>query len=100
MNTLGREIDKIRIPTVQPKFIDVVGKVVGRLEFGESQLVDDAANRLQQGSARLGQIGNDLQTVASQLRELGKALDQAGKDLNGVGKQLEQGGRTLRSLID
>lgn len=100
MSRLGQEIDKIRIPTVQPKFIDVVGlKVVGGLEFGESQLVNDAANRLQQESNRLEQIGNNLQTVADQLRALGKAMDQTGRDLNNVGRQLEQGGRTLHSMI-
>jgi len=101
MNHLGQEIDKVRIPSVQPKFIDVVGlKVVGGLEFGESQLVDNAADRLQQESKRLEQIGNDLLTVANQLRGLGKAMDQTGRDLSSVGQQLEQGGRTLRSLID
>jgi methyl-accepting chemotaxis protein len=101
MNHLGQEIDDIRIPSVQPKFIEVVGlKVVGGLEFGESQLVDNAAERLKQESKRLEQIGDDLLTVATQLRELGKAMNQTGRDLNGVGQKLEQGGRTLRSMID
>jgi uncharacterized protein YukE len=100
MNNLGQEIDKVRLPTIQPKFINVAGfKVVGGLDFGESQLVDNAANRLKQESDRLKQIGDDLKMVASQLRELGKVIDQSGKDLNNVGQQLEQGGRTLRSVI-
>ena len=101
MNTFGDEIDDIRIPSVQPKYIEVLNmKVVGGLEFGESQLLDNAANRLQNGSDRLAEIGKDLNSVAEHLRSLGGALTDAGKDLNDVGVKLTESGGVLRSLAD
>lgn len=99
LDSLGRELDKVRIPQISPKFIEVMGlNVVSGIELGELTLIDNAADRLQSGAERLTTISNDFQMVARQMRKLGAALTDTGNDLNRVGAQLQQGGGTLRSL--
>jgi|GEM_PF-4616315 len=101
MGSLGQEIDDVRIPSVRPKYIEVLGaQVVGGLEFGESPLVNNTAARLKSGAGRLEEIGRDLRQVATQLNRLGGALTETGGSLNNVGVQLKQSGVTLRSLGD
>ena len=99
MRNLGRELDDVRIPSMKPKYMDVLGhNVVSGLDIGEEGLFDDAAERLKDGSNRLGSIGKDLRLVSQNLREMGGALTDTGKDLNDVGIQLKKSGNTLRSL--
>ncbi len=99
MRSLGQEMDDVRIPSMKPKYMDVLGhRVVSGLDFGEEGLFDKAAGRLQDGSDRLGAVGKDLRLVAKNLREMGSVLTDTGKDLNDVGLQLKQSGGTLRSL--
>lgn len=101
MASLGDELDAIRIPSIKPKYIDVLGsKVVGGLDFGEEGIMDNAAERLKNGAERLTDISSDLQKVSVNIRELGSALTEAGKDLNNVGVQLKQSGGKLRSLTN
>ncbi|WP_420630796.1 hypothetical protein [Candidatus Leptofilum sp.] len=99
MASLGKQLDAVRIPSVKPKYIEVLGsRVVSGLEFGEEGILDNAADKLTDGSSRLKQIGVDLRLVSKNLRELGGALTETGKDLNNVGLQLKESGGTLRSL--
>lgn len=99
MDHFGKELDDIRIPSLEPKYVEVMGMdVIGGLDFGESQLFDNAADRLKSGSDRLDEIGSDLRNVAKHLRNLGGALTDTGKDLNNVGVKLTQSGQTLRTL--
>lgn len=99
MDRFGQELDDIRIPSVQPKYTEVMGiDVISGIDFGESELFDNAANRLKNGSDRLTEVGNDLRNVAKHLRSLGGALTETGNDLNNVGTKLTQSGQTLRSL--
>ncbi|MBK7895734.1 MAG: hypothetical protein WAS33_17645 [Candidatus Promineifilaceae bacterium] len=99
MASLGKQLDAVRIPSVKPKYIEVLGsRVVGGIEFGEEGILDNAADKLTDGSSRLKQIGVDLRLVSKNLRELGGALTETGKDLNNVGLQLQESGGTLRSL--
>lgn len=99
MQSLGQELDDVRIPSMKPKYMDVLGhRVVSGLDIGEEGLFDKAAGRLQDGSDRLDAVSKDLQLVARNLRDMGSVLTDTGKDLNDVGVQLKQSGGTLRSL--
>lgn len=99
MDRFGQELDDIRIPSIQPKFTEVMGvDVISGIDFGEAELFDNAAARLKHGSDRLTEVGNDLRNVAKHLRSLGGALTETGNDLNNVGTKLTQSGQTLRSL--
>ncbi len=99
MANLGDDLDKVRIPSFKPKYMEVMGhRVMSGVDFGEEGLLDNAADKLNDGSARLGSIGKDLRLVAQNLREMGAVLTDTGKDLNDVGVQLKQSGGTLRSL--
>ena len=98
LDRFGKELDDIRIPSLEPKYVEVMGiDVIGGLDFGESELFDNAADRLKGGSDRLDDISNDLRNVAKHLRNLGGALTDTGNDLNNVGVKLTQSGQTLRS---
>ena len=98
MDKLGNEIDDIRIPSIKPEYTEIANiRVIKGIDFGESQLVDNAAERLKGGSDRLDEIGKDLRNVAVQLRKLGRGLTDTGDDLNKVGVKLAQSGTTLRS---
>ena len=99
MANLGDDLDKVRIPSFKPKYMEVMGhRVMSGVDFGEEGLLDNAADKLNDGSDRLGSIGKDLRLVAQNLREMGTVLTDTGKDLNDVGVQLKQSGGTLRSL--
>jgi hypothetical protein len=101
MESLGEELDAVRIPSVKPKYIELMGnRVIGGIDFDEKGLLDDPANRLKDGSDRLQDIGKDLFEVAKNMRELGGMLTETGKDLNNVGVQLKKSGTTLRSFSD
>lgn len=101
MENLGQELDDIRIPSIRPKYMELMGnKIISGLDIGEEGLLDNAANRFQHGSDRMEKIGKDLRLVATNLRELGGVLTDTGKDLNNVGVRLKQSGGTLRSLGD
>jgi uncharacterized protein YukE len=99
MANLGGDLDKVRIPSFKPKYMEVMGhRVMSGVDFGEEGLLDNAADKLNDGSTRLSSIGKDLRLVSQNLREMGGVLTDTGKDLNDVGLQLKQSGSTLRSL--
>ncbi len=99
MDSLGRDLDKVRIPSFKPTYSEVLGhKLMSGIDFGEEGLLDNAADRLKDGSDRLEAIGKDLRLVSGNLRELGGVLTDTGKDLNNVGVQLKKSGGQLRSL--
>lgn len=99
MANLGDDLDRVRIPSFKPKYMEVMGhRVMSGLDLGEEGLLDNAAGKLNDGSERLSSIGKDLRLVAQNLREMGSMLTDTGKDLNDVGVQLKQSGSTLRSL--
>lgn len=101
MEGLGNELDNIKIPSVKPKYIEVLGnKVIGGIDFDEDGLFDNPAERLQDGAGRLNEIGKDLSEVAKNMRQLGGMLTETGKDLNNVGEKLKSSGSTLRSFSD
>jgi len=101
MEKIGQELDDIRIPSIRPKYTELMGnKIISGLDIGEEGIMDKAADRLKDGSDRMDNIGKQLKLVAGNLRELGGVLTDTGKDLNNVGVQLKQSGGTLRSLGD
>lgn len=101
MAGLGRELDEIKIPSVKPKYVDLMGnKVIGGIDFDEDGLFENPAERLQNGSERLEEIGKELADVALNMRQLGGMLTETGKDLNNVGEKLKSSGDTLRSFSD
>ena len=101
MAKIGQELDDIRIPNIRPKYMELMGnKIISGLDIGEEGLLDNAADRLKDGSDRMENMGKQLKLVADNLRELGGVLTDTGKDLNNVGVQLKHSGGTLRSLGD
>lgn len=95
----GEEIDKIGIPTVDPKFTEVVGfKVVTGLDFGTSPIAGGVSDRMRDGAGNLASIAEDFGVVAEQLKRLGSRLNDTGSDLNNVGGLLQETGTTMTSL--
>jgi len=99
LNRAGEEIDKIGIPTVDPKFTEVVGfKVVTGLDFGTSPIAGGVSDRMRDGAGNLASIAEDFGVVADQLKRLGSRLNDTGSDLNNVGGLLQETGTTMTSL--
>lgn len=99
MARFGEELDEIKIPSVKPKYIEVMGqRVISGVDIDQDGLLDNPAKRLKEGSTRLTDIGKDLSEVATSMRQLGGMLTDTGKDLNNVGEKLRTSGGTLRSF--
>ena len=99
LENLGRQIDDVKIPMLKPEFSEIMGfNVVTGVEWGESNLVDDAAEQLKHGSARLNEIGDDFRNVAQNMRKLGGVITDAGQDLNHVGAKLQESSTMLTTL--
>lgn len=99
MADVGREIDRIRIPSFRPKRTEVMGiNVISGFDIDEHPMVDNAAKRLKEGSQRMTEIAKDLKLVAENLRDLGSSLTETGDDLNNVGNKLVKSGQTLRGF--
>ena len=99
MERVGAEIDDIWIPSVKPKYLEVLGhKVVSGLDIGENKLMGEVATKLKDGSDNLGNLGDELQDIAKSLRELSGVLRDAGGDMVNVGEQLVKSGHTLREM--
>ena len=99
MDSLGTEIDDVRIPTLTPEYSEVMGfSVVSGLELGELAITDKAAGRLKKGSQQISEVGKDFKMVATQMRKIGGTLTKAGGDLNNVGSQLKQSGGLLKAF--
>ena len=100
INNLGDKVDGITIPSFEPTYSEIMGfNVISGIEFGESNLIDDAGEQLQKGSQRLAEIGKEFQAVAGHMRTLGGSVTSAGGDLNQVGSQLSQSGDLLRGIL-
>ncbi len=96
---LGDEVDEITVPSVKPKFVKIAGlNVIAGLDIGQSNLADDAANKIRGGADRLAGVGEGLETVSDQLRKLGGAVTEAGGKLQSVGGFLETSGTQLSGL--
>ena len=96
---IGDDVDKLKVPTVEPKFTEVMGfDLVSGIEFGELSLIDEAADKLKDGSGTMTELGKDLANVAEQLRTLGEKVTDAGKDLDEVGSKLSDSGQTLAGI--
>ncbi|MCA9931127.1 MAG: hypothetical protein KC419_21730, partial [Anaerolineales bacterium] len=81
MAKIGQELDDIRIPNIRPKYMELMGnKIISGLDIGEEGLLDNAADRLKDGSNRMENMGKQLKLVADNLRELGGVLTDTGKD--------------------
>lgn len=99
MADVGKEIDRIKIPSFRAKRTEVMGiNVISGFDIDEHPMVDRAADKLQDGSKRLVEIAKDLKLVAENLRELGGSLTDTGDDLNNVGNKLVKSGQTLRGF--
>jgi hypothetical protein len=99
LSRAGDEIDKIAMPTIDPKFTEVVGfKVITGLDFGSTPLAAGVSDRMRDGAENLASIAEDFEVVADQLKRLGGRLNDTGNDLNNVGGLLEETGATLTSL--
>lgn len=99
LENLGRQIDDVKIPMLKPEYSEIMGfNVVTGVEFGESNLVDDAAEQLKRGSARLNEIGDDFRSVAQTMRKLGGVITDAGQDLSHVGAKLQESSTMLTTL--
>ena len=96
---IGDDVDKLTIPTVEPKYTEVMGfNLVSGIEFGELSIIDEAADKLRDGSGTMSDLGADLANVAEQIRALGEKVTDAGKDLDQVGSKLSDGGQTLAGI--
>lgn len=99
MEGFGEELDAIKIPSIRPKYVEIMGhQLIGGVDVDEDGLLDAPAKRLKDGSARLADIGQDLSEVAVSMRQLGGMLTDTGRDLNNVGEKLRSSGGTLRSF--
>ena len=100
MGNVGEQVSKFHIPTVEPKYTEVMGfNLVSGLDFGEMSLLDDAADQLDKGKGNVDGIASSLESVARQLRHLGARLTEAGTDLDRVGGQLQESGGMLQSVV-
>ncbi len=96
---LGDEVDDITVPSVKPRYVKVAGlSVIAGLDIGQSNLADDAADKIRGGADRLVGISDGLETVSEQLRRLGGAVTDAGSQLHAVGGFLESSGGQLSGL--
>ncbi len=101
MEKFGVEIDDVKIPSFKPEYKEVMGfNVITGVDIGENQMIDNAADRLKDGSGRMEEISKDLKNVAKYLRQLGGTLTNAGEGLDNVGHKLKESGGTLRSMIN
>jgi len=99
VKSAGDEIDKVKVPTVEPTFVTVLGtQVVSGLTFGNASLFGLVADALQDGSSKLNLAAQQLQTQATQLHNLSDALNDAGADLGTLGTRLKQSGQTLQQV--
>jgi hypothetical protein len=98
---LGAKLDGIRIPSLTPKYTDVMGlRVMTGVDMSELPLVADAAQHLRSGADRLSDISDDFTDVAQRLSTLGTSLTRTGQNLSKVGEQLQDSGTTLRKVSD
>ncbi len=101
LQNLGHQIESIYIPSVEPKYIEVLGmRVVAGLDIHESSLADDVAERFTQAADRLSAISDQFEDTAIRLRELGQSLVNTGAKMRVIGAQLQRGGETLRVWAD
>ncbi|MCC7355336.1 MAG: hypothetical protein IT330_16460 [Anaerolineae bacterium] len=99
IKSAGDEIDKVKVPTVEPTFVNVLGnQVVSGLTFGSSSLFGLVADALQDGATKLNLAAQQLQTQATQLHDLSDTLNDAGTDLGTLGTRLKQSGQTLQQV--
>lgn len=99
IKSAGDEIDKVKVPTVEPTFVTVLGtQVVSGLTFGNASLFGPVADALQDGAGKLNLAAQQLQTQATQLHNLSDILNDAGADLGTLGTRLKQSGQTLQQV--
>jgi len=99
IGNVASAVSGFKIPTITPKFTEVVGfNVVTGVDFGEESLLDDAAESLADGVARIEGITASLGDVSGKIRSLGSRITEAGSDLAGVGGQLEESGTLLKQV--
>lgn len=97
--TLGDRIDDVEIPTIAPKYTEVMGfDVVTGIDFGADPFLDGVADRMRDGAVRVEGVANGLTTVAEQLRGVASRVVDAGNDLEKVGKQLGSSGSSLMAM--
>jgi len=92
-------LDDLKIPSLEPKYSEVVGfKVVTGVEFGELSLLDDAAAKLKGGADHVAGVSSGLEDVSVRLRSLGARLTETGDDLESVGSKLVESGGLLQAV--
>ena len=99
LRSIGDRVDDVEIPTVAPRYTEVMGfDVVTGIDFGSDPFLDGVADRLKDGADRVGGVAAGLTTVASQLRDVAARVVDAGNDLDQVGKQLDSSGSALMAM--
>ena len=96
---LSDEIDKLSIPSLSPTYTEVMGfNVITGIDIGEVALVDQATDRLRDGTDQIQAIAGNLGDVAGNLRDLGVKVADAGDELQSVGVQLHDSGQTPTTI--
>lgn len=96
LDRVGAEFAKVPIPSVEPKYSEVMGvRIISGLELGDDKLLASASERMGEIASRFDGVGERLAEVAEQLRKLGAAVDKAGDGLAGTATKLEAGGAAL-----
>jgi hypothetical protein len=99
INNIATAVDELKVPSLEPKYSEVVGfKVVTGVEFGELSLLDDAAGKLKDGADHVAGVSSGLEDVSARLRSLGARLTETGDDLESVGSRLVESGGLLQAV--
>lgn len=96
---VGDQVDALKIPSVSPKYTEIMGfNVVTGVDIGEMSLLDDAVGELREGAGTIEGISGSLAEVSKHLRVLGSRLTDAGADLDKVGAQLQESGGLMQQV--
>jgi hypothetical protein len=99
IRAIAGAVDELKIPSLEPKYSEVVGfEVVTGVEFGEISLLDDAVEKLEGGAEHVAGVSAGLEDVSARLRSLGARLTETGGDLESVGTKLVESGGLLQAM--
>lgn len=97
---VAEDVGKVGIPSIEPKFTEVLGlKVISGVDIESNSILAGPAGKLKDGAKTVGDVTGNLGELADDLGKIADVLGKVGEALGNLGGRLGDSGGQIKGLL-
>ncbi len=97
---VAEDVGKVGIPSIDPKFTEVLGlKVISGVDIETTSILAGQAGKLKDGATTVGYVTENLADLAKDLGSIADVLGKVGDALGNLGSRLGDSGGQIKGLL-